>query len=421
MAATQANGQSSTHTTQTGYHLSVVIPAYNEEGGIAEILDRILSIQPGLQDIGVVGPEVLVVDDGSKDRTAEIVNSYANVRLIKHVRNRGYGGALKTGFANANGNLLSFLDADGTYPPEYFPQLCQPIINESAELVVGSRMAGAKSEMPKTRRLGNLIFARLVSIIGNRKISDSASGQRVFRREILEQLYPLPDGLNFTPVMSTRAIHENIKMVEVPIPYSERVGRSKLSVVNDGVRFLNSIVLTALSYNPVRLLGLLGLLGVGFAVLVAAVLTVLRLSGVTQLGAMGYFIVFTALVCGVAGVSLFTLGAMFNYLVSLFQKRIVQRGLFGKRIFDPPLETHFGKLGVFLVSVGVIAAVVLLALALSGWRLEQMWLWMIAGAMATLIGLQLIVSRVIMSVLADLSQRESRQGKDMRGNPIKPA
>jgi glycosyltransferase involved in cell wall biosynthesis len=422
MAPMQSNGQSNNQSTQPGcYQLSVVIPAYNEEGGIAEILDRVLSIQPGLQEIGVTGPEVLVVDDGSKDRTAEIVNSYANVRLIKHLRNRGYGGALKTGFANANGNLLSFLDADGTYPPEYFPQLCQAIIHDGAELVVGSRMAGAKSEMPKTRRLGNLIFARLVSVIGNEKVSDSASGQRVFRREVLEQLYPLPDGLNFTPVMSTRAIHENIKMVEVPIPYSERVGRSKLSVIKDGVRFLNSIVLTALSYNPVRILGLLGLLGVGFAIVVAAVLTILRLSGTTQLGTLGYFIVFTALVLGVAGVSLFTLGAMFNYLVSLFQKRIVQRGLFGKRIFDPPLETHFGKLGVILVTVGVVAAVLLLALALSGWTLQQMWLWMIAGGMATLIGLQLIVSRVIMNVLLDLSQREYKQSEDMRGNPIKQA
>ena len=421
MAVTTVNEQPKEESGQSNYRLSVIIPAYNEEGSIADILNRVLSIQSGLQEIGVCGPEVLVVDDGSKDRTAEIVKSYSNVRLIKHVKNRGYGGALKTGFANATGNLLSFLDADGTYPPEYFPQLCQAIINDGAELVVGSRMAGAKSEMPKTRRLGNLIFARLVSVIGNHKVTDSASGQRVFRHEVLEQLYPLPDGLNFTPVMSTRAIHENIRLVEVPIPYSERVGRSKLSVVKDGLRFLKSIVLTALSYNPVRILGLLGLLGVGFAIVVAAILTLLRLSGITQLGAMGYFAVITALVLGVAGVSLFTLGAMFNYLVSLFQKRLVQRGLFGKRIFDPPLETHFGTLGVFLVVVGAIAAIVLLVLALSGWTLEQMWLWMIAGAMATLVGVQLIVSRVIMNVLADLSQREDRQSEDMRGSPIKSA
>lgn len=399
--------------------LSVIIPAYNEEDGIADILDRVLSIRAGLAAVGVAGPEVIVVDDGSKDRTVEIVRTYQDVTLIRHEKNRGYGGALKTGFANANGSLLSFLDADGTYPPEHFPELCRAAV-DGAELVIGSRMAGAKSEMPKTRRLGNIIFARLVSIIGNRHVTDSASGMRVFRRESLERMYPLPDGLNFTPVMSTRAIHEGLKMVEVPIPYSERLGRSKLSVVKDGVRFLNSIVLTAMSYNPVRILGLMGLAGVGFAALVAAILVVLRLTGVTQLQSLGIYAVFTALVLGVTGVSLFTLGAMFNYLVSLFQKRDVQQGLFNKRVFDPPLETHFGTLGVISVTLGVIVALLLLIAGLTGATLEQMWLWMIASAMATLIGVQLVVARVIMNVLGDLSRREVKQGQDMRGNPIKP-
>ena len=418
MAAIQFNTRSDTAPNWSTELLSVIIPAYNEEDGIADILDRVLSIQPGLEAAGVAGPEIIVVDDGSKDRTVDIVRQYATVRLIRHEKNRGYGGALKTGFANATGNLLSFLDADGTYPPEHFPELCRAVLN-GAELVIGSRMAGATSEMPKTRRLGNIIFARLVSIIGNQHVTDSASGMRVFRREALERMYPLPDGLNFTPVMSTRAIHEGIKMVEVPIPYSERLGRSKLSVVRDGVRFLNSIVLTAMSYNPVRILGLLGLAGVGFAALVAAVLVVLRLTGVTQLQSFGVLAVFTALVLGVTGVSLFSLGAMFNYLVSLFQKRVVQRGLFGKPIFDPPLETHFGTLGVIGVTVGIVIALLLLIAGATGATLEQMWLWMIASAMATLIGVQLIVARVIMNVLFDLSNREVKQGQDMRGNPIK--
>lgn len=420
MAAIQIDNRVQNTLNWSSFQLSVIIPAYNEEGGIAEILDRVLSIKPGLEAVGIAGPEVIVVDDGSRDRTPEIVKSYSNVRLIRHQKNRGYGGALKTGFANAEGNLLSFLDADGTYPPEHFPELCGEIL-AGAEMVVGSRMAGAKSEMPKTRRLGNLIFARLVSIIGNRKVTDSASGMRVFRREALERMYPLPDGLNFTPVMSTRAIHEGLKLVEVPIPYSERVGRSKLSVVKDGIRFLNSIVLTALSYNPVRILGLMGLAGVAFAAIVAALLVVLRVSGVTQLGSLGIFAVFGALVFGVTGVSLFSLGAMFNHLVSLFQKRIVQGGLFGKRVFDPPLETHFGTFGTIAVSVGGISGVVLLIAAASGGTLEQMWLWMIASAMMTLIGVQLMVARVIMNVLDDLSQREIKQEQDMQGNPIKPA
>ena len=113
--------------------------------------------------------------------------------------------------------------------------------------------------MPVTRRVGNFFFANLLSILGRQKVTDSASGMRVFKREILEQIYPLPDGLNLTPVMSTRALHEGIKIVETPIPYSERVGRSKLSVIRDGHLFLQSMVWTAMSYNPVRILGLIGL------------------------------------------------------------------------------------------------------------------------------------------------------------------
>jgi len=401
---TQPNGHSK---------LSVIIPAYNEEGGIAAILDRVLSIQPGLQAIGVEGPEIIVVDDGSRDRTAEIVQGYQDVHLIRHTKNRGYGGALKTGFYNATGNLLAFLDADGTYPPEHFPELCRQALN-GADLVIGSRMAGANSEMPAVRRLGNILFATLVTLIGAQRVSDSASGMRVFRREILDRLYPLPDGLNFTPVMSTRAIHENLRMVEVPIPYSERVGRSKLSVVNDGVRFLNSIIWTALSYNPVRILGAIGLAGIASALAVAAVLTALRLSGVTRLGPWGVFALFTGLVMGVTGVSLFNLGAMFNYLVSLFQKRPIKQGLFGKPIFDPPLDRHFWWMGCFSVLAGLIVGIGSLILSLNGWDISRLWFWLTAGVMLTLIGVQLFISWIVMRVLEELSQREVKVEMDLQ-------
>lgn len=400
--------------TWISHKLSVIIPAYNEEDGIADIIDRTLSIQARLEAVGIEGPEVIVVDDGSKDRTAEIIKSYPNVRLIQHNKNRGYGGALKTGFSNATGTLLAFLDADGTYPPEHFPQLCGEVL-KGADLVIGSRMAGADSEMPRTRRLGNFIFANLISIIGHQKVTDSASGMRVFRRETLERMYPLPDGLNFTPVMSTRAIHEGLKMVEVPIPYSERLGRSKLSVVKDGMRFFNSIIWTALSYNPVRILGLIGLAGVGFALLVALALIALRTNGVNQLGPWGIFAVFSALVLGVAGVSLFSLGAMFNYLVSLFQKKPVQRGLFGRPIFNPPLDRHFWWIGGLMIVAGLLAGIGTLILGFNGWRLDQLWLWMLASAMAMLIGVQLIVSWIVMRVLDEISQREAKQASDMQG------
>jgi len=206
--------------------LSVIIPAYNEEDGIADIVERVLATQSALGEQGA-DLELIVVDDGSRDRTGEIVGRYPGVCLVRHPTNHGYGAALKTGFSQARGTWLGFLDADGTYPPEHFPDLLQAARQEEADLVIGSRMAGTDSQMPVSRRVGNLFFAALVSLIGNRRISDSASGMRLIHRDVLGRLYPLPDGLNFTPVMSTRAIHEDLSMIEVPIPYAERLGRSK--------------------------------------------------------------------------------------------------------------------------------------------------------------------------------------------------
>jgi glycosyltransferase involved in cell wall biosynthesis len=394
--------------------LSVIIPAYNEESGIAQVLDRVLSIRATLQACGIEGPEVVVVDDGSRDRTAEIVGRYARnagVRLVRHSANRGYGAALKTGFRHATGSLLAFLDADGTYPPECLPDLCRAALG-GAELVIGSRMAGVASEMPAVRRLGNRFFAAVVSLVSSQRVTDSASGMRVFQHAVLERLYPLPDGLNFTPVMSTRAIHESVRIVEVPIPYRERLGQSKLSVVRDGLRFLNSIMWTALTYNPVRILGALGLLGVGFAVLVFAVLAGLRLAGVTDLSAWGVFAVYAALVLGVTGVSLFSLGTLFNYLVSLARRRPVRQGLFGKPIFATPLDRQFWWLGGLAIVLGLGAGVVSLALGLGGWPIERLWLWLLGSALLILMGVQLAVSWLVMRVLEELSQQAQAAADD---------
>jgi hypothetical protein len=401
--------------------LSIVIPAYNEENGIATIVERVQAVRPELARAGIAEMELLVVDDGSHDGTADIVRRLEGVRLICHPQNRGYGAALKTGFGQATGELIGFLDADGTYPPEYFPQLCQLALKDT-ELVIGSRMSGAESQMPVTRRIGNLFFANLLSLIAHQRVTDSASGMRVFKREVLERIYPLPDGLNLTPVMSTRALHEGIRMAEVPIPYSERIGRSKLSVVRDGSLFLRSMVWTALTYNPVRILGFVGLTGVGLALLVLAGLVAVRLSGVTSLGPFGVAALFLALVGGVTGVSLFSLGATFNYLVSLFYRRPIRQGLFGRPLFKTPLESHFGWIGLVGLVAGLVLTVVSLVLGASGWEIGRLWLYLLGSAMLTLMGVQFLISWVLMRVLEELNQRETRTRQDMRvhenGNKI---
>ncbi|HXF85231.1 MAG TPA: glycosyltransferase family 2 protein [Anaerolineales bacterium] len=392
--------------------LSVVIPAYNEEDGIAEIAQRVLAIEADLKKIGVDRLELLVVDDGSKDRTAEVAASIPGVSLIRHPKNRGYGAALKTGFSKASGELIGFLDADGTYPPEYFPKLCEAALN-GVDLVIGSRMAGADSKMPLTRRIGNFFFANLLSLLGRQKVTDSASGMRVFKREILEQIYPLPDGLNLTPVMSTRALHEGIKISEIPIPYSERVGRSKLSVLRDGRIFLQSMVWTALSYNPVRILGLIGLGGLGIAGLVFLGLLIARLNGITTLGSWGSAALFLAVVSAVTGINIFALGVTFNYLVSLFYKRPIRQGLFGKPIFKTPLDQYFGWMGGAAMILGIGVGTASLALGIQGWDIQRLWFYLLSSAMIFLIGVQLFVYWLLLRILEELSQREIRTRNDM--------
>ncbi len=406
-------------TSEKTNMLSVVIPAYNEEGGIAEIIERVLAIRPALAEAGVDDLELIVVDDGSSDKTADITAEYSQadttVRLIRQPANRGYGAALKTGFSQARGNLLGFLDADGTYPPEHFPNLCRVALTEDADLVVGSRMLGGESQMPLVRRIGNFIFANLVSVLANRRISDSSSGMRVIRCEALARLYPLPDGLNFTPVMTTRALHEEIRWREVPIPYKERVGRSKLSIVRDGTRFLYTIIWTAMNYNPVRILGGIGLALLVIAGVIAAVMTGMRLSGVAQLGIWGVASAFAASLCAVSGVTLFSLGATFNYLVSLFHRQPIRQGLFGKPLFKRPLERHFGWMGLAAMGLGLALGVASLLLSLDGWSIDRLWFWLLYAVMLLLVGLQLTVFWLIMRVLDELSQRDLQVAQDLAG------
>ena len=400
--------------------LSVVIPAYNEEDGIQEIMERVLAVQPRLAEVGVDELELIVVDDGSRDRTPELVTAQPGVRLIRHAKNGGYGAALKTGFAAARGEWIGFIDADGTYPPEYYPQLYEAGCRHKAELIIGSRMAGAESHMPAVRRLGNLIFARLVSVISAKQITDSASGMRIFKKSLLPRLYPLPDGLNLTPVMSTRALHEQITMIEVPIPYSERVGRSKLSVVKDGMRFAQSIVWTALNYNPVRPLGLIGLSALAIATLIGVGLVWTRTQGVTEVSPVGAFALFSALVLAVAGVSIVTLGMSFNYFVALFHKTPVQQGILGRPIFRQGKARHFGWAGVILFASGIVVAAISLGLGLQGWAVSRLWLYYLVSACMALVGIQLAIAWVQMQVLDTLRIREDLVADDLRGKERMP-
>jgi len=239
-------------TSNPGSVLSIVIPALNEEDAIGATLQRCLDARESIREQGGLSDiEFIVVSDGSTDRTEEIARGFSGVTVLAFPENRGYGAAIKHGFDNASGELLGFMDADGTCDPHFFGALCGRLKTDDADISLGSRM-GAGSRMPGIRTLGNRLFAALLGMLSNQTVSDTASGMRVIRRSALTQLGPLPDGLHYTPAMSARALLGGLRIREVAMTYDERIGTSKLHVASDGRKFLAAIIDGVLFYRPAR-------------------------------------------------------------------------------------------------------------------------------------------------------------------------
>jgi glycosyltransferase involved in cell wall biosynthesis len=252
--------------------LLIAIPALNEEESIEAIIEQSLAARSEIIAASpVTEVDVTVVSDGSTDRTVALASQHLDrIHLVVFDENRGYGAAIKEAWRQSDAELLGFIDADGTCDPRVFADLCRLLEAEGADVVLGSRLHG-RSEMPVVRRLGNVVFAVLLTAFSSNRVRDTASGMRVVRRSCLPELLPLPDGLHFTPAMTARALlGEDIVLREMEMPYGHREGRSKLRVGRDGLRFLRVILETAWLYRPNRLLAGLGVL----ALVAAAVLMI---------------------------------------------------------------------------------------------------------------------------------------------------
>lgn len=239
---------SSRRVTATPVDLTIVIPALNEEEAIGSTIDRTLAARDAIRQLGLVRDvNIVVVSDGSTDRTVEIAKGYTAIDVLVFPLNRGYGAAIKAGWERSPAELLAFIDADGTCDPMFFIPMCRAVLEENKDLVLGGRM-GSHSKMPMVRRIGNTLFALLLGYLSKKVVRDTASGMRVVRRSALPQLLPLPDGLHFTPSMSAHALMDGeVSIAEIDMPYAERVGRSKLRVLRDGFRFL-AVILSAAAY-----------------------------------------------------------------------------------------------------------------------------------------------------------------------------
>lgn len=198
---------------------TIVIPAFNEEEGIEEVVRRCKAVLSK-------GDEIIVVDDGSVDRTSEIAEKMG-VCVLRHEVNKGKAFALRTGFAAAKNDVLVTIDADCTYPPESIPEMVKVL--KGADLVVGSRFKkGLPHNLPLYRTVANIIGAEVTSIILGRRLTDVTTGLRAFRKEVVGNCDIKAKGLDFEAEFTARAITKGYRYAEVPIVSEERKGRSSL-------------------------------------------------------------------------------------------------------------------------------------------------------------------------------------------------
>jgi glycosyltransferase involved in cell wall biosynthesis len=217
----------------------VVIPAYNEEDGIAEVVKQVKARESWR--------EVLVVDDGSTDATAERACA-AGARVVRHPYNKGNGAAVKTGIREARGEVILLMDGDGQHAPEDAACLVAPV--GVYDMVIGAR--SARDQAP-TRALGNAVFNALASWLTGRKIPDLTSGFRAARRErLLDIVHLLPNGFSYPTTSCLAFLKAGYNVAFEPVRARQRVGRSKIRAASDGVRFLLIIFKIVTLYRPLK-------------------------------------------------------------------------------------------------------------------------------------------------------------------------
>jgi len=224
--------------------LSLIIPAYNEEKSIASVIQAIRKILVDLD----FQYEIIVVDDGSDDQTAEEAAS-VGARVISHPENLGNGAGIKTGIRSARGKLLLMMDGDGQHPPEMIPVLLKEA--EEYDMVVGARTRDSQTDFH--RDFGNSVYNALASYVTGRKIEDLTSGFRVIRSEIARKfVYLLPNTFSYPSTITLAVLRSGGSLSYVPILSRRRIGRSKIKIIRDGMRFLTIILRVATYYSPLK-------------------------------------------------------------------------------------------------------------------------------------------------------------------------
>ncbi len=304
--------------------LVIIIPAYNEEGSIGLVIKGILQALSGIQQ-----KEVIVINDGSTDKTAQIAKE-AGAEVVSHLENKGVGAAFSTGVEEAlsrKADLVLTIDADNQFNPFEIPKLIQPILEKKADFVTGSRfMKGVPApSMPKIKLFGNKLMAWFVSRICNRRFSDVSCGFRSYSREALLRLN-LFGQFTYTQETILNLCFKDLGMIEVSLKARYFPGRRSYvtgNLVNYVFQTMKIICRTIIDYKPFKFFGVLGI----FLFLIGLILDIIMLFNFFQTGSfIPYkFVGISGVILNISGLILFIVGLVANMLnrVRQNQERIL--------------------------------------------------------------------------------------------------